>query len=163
MRLGSTRARRRAVQAKGRTGFTLVEVCVSLTLCTIAVLGLSAAMKAGSDLQIRTEEYARASRAIAEVHERLHSGSIDEQFNSLLAEPVYEVGTLTVSVGFPEQALTDALGVPPSPASRFRDIDGDGQVDLDPASMTLASLVPVSVDVTWSRGRMQSRFLVTEK
>lgn len=154
---------RRRNASSSQIGFTLVEICISLAILTVSVLGLSAAMKAGSDLQIRTEEYARANRAIIQVHERMHSGNIDNQFESFLAEPVYSAGSLTVEVSFPELLLTDSIGGPVPVEWRYKDVDADGQVDLNPAATSLASLVPVSVVVTWARGEMRSSFLATEK
>jgi prepilin-type N-terminal cleavage/methylation domain-containing protein len=155
--------RRRSARPKAARGFTLVEVLVALTVSVIALLGLTSAMTAGSKLQIRTEEYALASRAIRQVHERLHSGSIDARVAELLADPVYRVGPLTVAVEFPEQLLVDAIGGPVPAGWRYRDADGDGQVELDPLATALTSLVPASVTVTWAKGEMRSTFLATEK
>lgn len=144
-------------------GFTVVEICVALTLCTIAVLGLSAAMKAGSDLQVRTEEYSQANRAISTVHERMNSGDVDLQYDAFRANPVYPYGQVTVEVSFPEELLLEVIGGPVPGTWRYRDLDGDGEVERDASSPSLTSLVPVSVLATWSKGEMRSRFVVTEK
>jgi len=144
-------------------GFTLLEVIVAVTIFVIAFLGLASAMTAGSQLQIRTEEYALASRAVRQVHERLHGGDIDGQVAAFKATPVFDFGPLTVEVEFPEQVLIDAIGGPVSADWRYRDLDADGQVDLDTLSTSQASLVPVSVTVTWANGEMRSTFLATQK
>lgn len=158
MKLGST-----GRENTQRRAFTLVEICVSLAVFTIAVLGLSAAMTSGSRLQVRTEEYALANRSIEEVHERMHSGDIDAQVASFKAAPVYEKGPLTVEVAFPEQMLVDRIGAPVPDSWRYKDLDADGQVDLNPTATSLATLVPVSVLVHWTGGEMRSSFFVTEK
>ena len=136
---------------------------MAVTVFVIAFLGLASAMTAGSQLQIRTEEYALASRAVRQVHERLHGGDIDTHVADYKANPIFDFGPLTVEVEFPEQVLIDAIGGPVSTDWRYRDLDADGQVDLDTLSTSQASLVPVSVTVTWANGEMRSTFLATQK
>ena len=146
-----------------RSGFTLIEVCISLALCTVTVLGFAAAVQAGSDLQRRTETYSSASRTVSRIHEHLHGEDIDISYASYRATPIFEEGDMTVEVRFPEQLLVDALGAAPPVGWRYRDLDADGQVDLDPAADSQASLLPVTVLVTWAGGRMHANFLATER
>lgn len=144
-------------------GFTMVEVVVAMTVAAIALMAFTSTMAAGSRLQIQTQRYALASSAIRQAHERLHSGDIDARVAEYMADPVFAFGPHTVSVEFPEQVLIDLIGGPVPVGWRYRDIDADGQVDLNPLAPSRASLVPVSVTVTWANGEMNSNFLVTER
>lgn len=161
-RLRPTRAR--AVQDHRPTaGYTVVEVLVGLTVATLALLGLTGAMTAGSKLQVQTADYALANRALRFVHERMHTGSLDQRFAEFEAEPSFEIDRVQVEVSFPEQVLVDAIGGPVPADWRYRDGDGDGHVELNVASAARASLVPVSVTLVWNGGEMRSSFMVTER
>jgi hypothetical protein len=107
--------------------------------------------------------YSRASRLVSGVHERVHSGDIDARHQGYVAAPMFEDDGMTVEVSFPEQLLIDAVGGAVPAAWRYRDLDADGQVELNPASTSLASLLPVSVIVRWTGGVMRANFLVTER
>jgi hypothetical protein len=141
----------------------VVEVLIALTVATMALLGLTSAMTAGSKLQQRTADYALASRTMREIHERLHTGNLDQRFVEFEATPTFDVERVTVTVSFPEQLLVDAIGGPVPAGWRYRDVDADGEVEQNVAAPSRASLLPVEVVLTWTGGEMRSSFLVTER
>jgi hypothetical protein len=147
---------------RARRGALLIEV---LLAATILVFGICSAMHAtlrGSELQRSTHDYTRAMDTTRDVLERLRAGALDEQFAAFQAEPEFEVGGQQVAVSFPEALLLAAQGgVVPSTA-RFRDMDGDGLVELDPASTATASLLPVRVVVRQGNLRFRTESLLTE-
>lgn len=154
----------RSVSSRSKAaGFTLVEVLVSLVIAVIAVMGLVASVTAGSQLQQQTRAYGQAQRAVQQVHESLRDGNLDGVVAAYQAAPTFQVGAVTVTVQFPEEVLVDVLGGPVPVGWRFRDLDADGEVDLDPAVTFSASLLPVRVLSTWSGGQARSSFLVTER
>lgn len=154
--LGNSRARR------ARAGFSLVEAMTALVAATIGALGLLASTTAGSKLQTQTEQYGRAARAIARVHETLRNGDLDARVAELRAAPSFELGEIALEVTFPEALLTNTLATPVPATWRYRDLDGDGQVELDAAATAESSLVPVAVTASWESGSMRSTFVVTE-
>lgn len=146
-----------------RRGSMVVEVMIALTVATVGLLGLTTAMTTGARLQQRTADYGLASRTLRAVHERMHTGDLDQRFAEYEAQPTFEVDRVQVTVSFPEQLIVDAIGGPVPATWRYRDTDADGQVELDPAAASRASLLPVTVDLTWAGGEMSSSFLVTER
>lgn len=162
MRTGPGRRRRLPPRSSCR-GSLLVEVLIGLTVATVGLLGLTSAMTAGARLQQRTADYGLASRTLREVHDRLHAGNLDLRYAEYRATPTFEVDRVQVQVSFPEQLLVDTIGGPVPATWRYRDTDADGQVDLDTTAASRASLLPVTVVLTWSGGSMTSSFLVTER
>lgn len=149
--------------SKPQAGFTLVELCIALTIAVISTFGLIGSMLSGSKLQQQTQEYGRANRAIQQVHESLRNGDLDERIQELKNDPEFEVGTILVEVSFPEQNLIDLLGTPVPADWRYRDLDNDGDVELVPGVADGASLVPVEILTSWTGGELTSSFMVTEK
>ncbi|MFT5198414.1 MAG: prepilin-type N-terminal cleavage/methylation domain-containing protein [Planctomycetota bacterium] len=148
---------------KQQAGFTLVELCIALTIAVISTLGLMGSMLSGSKLQQQTQEYGRANRAIQQVHETLRNGDLDDRIAEYKADPVFALGPITVAVSFPAQNLIDLLGTPIPVDWRYQDTDNDGDVDLVAGVADGPSLVPVEVLTTWTGGQMSSSFMVTEK
>lgn len=145
------------------TGFSLVEVMMALVVSALGVMGLLGSMTAGAELQQDTQEYGQASRAARQVRENMRNGELDTRVAEYKNNGTFEVGPITVEVRFPEQVLVDMLGGPIPAGWRYRDLDGDGEVELDPAPTAEASLVPVSVVTSWNSGQMTTSFLVTER
>jgi hypothetical protein len=154
---------RRVPPCSSQRGSMVVEVMIALTVATLGLLGLTTAMTAGARLQQRTADYGLASRTLRAVHERMITGDCDQRFAEYQATPTFEVDRVQVEVSFPEQLLIDTIGGPVPATWRYRDTDGDGQVDLDTSATERASLLPVSVVLTWHGGEMRSSFLVTER
>lgn len=156
--------RQLAGRSRARTaGFTLIEVTVGLVVAMITILGLFSTLSASSSLRRQSRDFADACRAVQVVHESLRRPDLDAQVADYLAAPNFTLGEMEVEVRFPEEVLVDLLGGPVPAAWRYRDLDGDGTVELDPGSLETSSLVPVSVLVRWARGEMQSTFWVTER
>lgn len=149
--------------ARSDSGFTLIEVCLAMTIAAVAIGGLMAAAVSADRLQVQTRSYGLASRSFQQLHESFREGDLDARVAELKAAPDIELGTVTLTVSFPEQLLVDQLGAPVPAGWRYRDLDGDGEVELDAASTADSSLVPVSVEARWAGGVLRSRFLVTEK
>lgn len=152
----------RAIARRSRAGFSVVEVCVALVVIVVGVLGILGSVTAGTKLQEQTRDYGRASRAVQTVHEELRRGDLDDRVAALMAEPSFRNGPIELEVEFPEQTLVDLIGGPVPEGWRYRDADGDGAVELDPAATATTSLVPVTVVARWNGGEMRSSFLVTE-
>lgn len=144
-------------------GLTLVEATVALAIAGIATMGLVSSLLASSNLQQQTQEFGLAHRTIRQVHEQIRNGDLETRFDEYRAAPVFFNGPLQVEVTFPEEVLTDVLGAAVPNTWRFRDLDADGDVDLDPASTEETCLLPVRVTVTWGEAQLTSSFLVTEK
>ena len=146
-----------------RSGSSLIEVTIGMTIAVVGILGLMASVTTGSQLQEQTQHFGQASRAVQGVHEALRNGDLDDRVAEFKATPTFDDGELTVTVSFPEQVLVDATGSAVPVGWRYRDLDADGEVDLDAGATASASLLPVSVQVSWTNGEMASTFLVTEK
>lgn len=176
-----------APRRSSQSGFGLIEALIALSVATVSILAMLWSNGAAARLQQQTAEYGAASLTIARVHETLRSGTLDERFAEYELAPDFADGSLQVEVRFPEQAVLDYLadsgfaelnGVGEGGGSaggrgpvggavlagwRYRDLDGDGDVELDPAATEARSLLPVRVTVRWSSGEMRSTFLVTER
>jgi hypothetical protein len=170
-----------------RSGFGLIEALIGLSVATVSVLAMLWSTSVGARLQQQTAEYSTASLAITRVYEVLRNGPLADRFTEYEVAPEFADGSLQVEVRFPEQAVLDFLassgfsgwteetqpgggggplvavtdGIPTG--WRYRDLDGDGDVELNPAATSTRSLLPVRVTVRWSSGQLRSTFLVTER
>lgn len=145
-------------------GVSLIDTLMGLVVGTVAAFGLVTALAGGQRLQRNTAAYGSASRAIAEVHATLHNGDLDASVVAFKADPTIEIDSIDVEVRFPVSLLTDLLGGSPVPSGwRYRDLDGDGQVERDPAATGAAGLLPVTVVASWRGGSATSSFLVGDR
>jgi hypothetical protein len=141
----------------------MLEVMISLVVTMVAVLSLMTSVVANNDLQNRSRESSLAAREITALHEEFRNGDLDALFQQYTAAPTFQTGALSVAVNFPEAVLVEQLGGAPPAGWRYRDVDADGQLDLDPAATATSSLLAVTVSVTWPDGNQVASFLVTER
>ena len=153
---GSVLGRGSPRRARGaRAGISLVETLVALVLLVIGLGNVAVTGVRCAALQRSTGDYVQAHNACRNVIEQLQNGSLVTQFQNYSAQPSFAVGDLQVQVLFPEQVLSQALGGPIPASSRFRDMNGDGQLDLNAASTDLAGLLAVRILVTRGTFRFQ--------
>jgi hypothetical protein len=160
---GKSSLARVQIALRNKRGSSLVEVCIALTIAVISIFGVMGSLISGSQLQQQTQEYGRANRAIQQIHETLRNGDLDARVAEYKADADFDLGPISVQVRFPEQVLIDLLGGPVPVGWRYRDVDNDGEVDLDLGSTARASLVPVLVRTNWVGGELNSNFMVTQK
>jgi len=146
-----------------RSGMTLIELMIAVAILIIAILNSIAAAVSCSALRSATADYVKAHNASRAVLETIRNGNLTTEFQNYVAAPNFVVDGQNVSVTFPVALLTPVYGGPPPATARFRDLNGDGQVDLNAASVELASLLPVRITVTHGNLRFSIDSLVTEK
>jgi hypothetical protein len=136
---------------------------MAVSILTVGLVGAAMMGVRCGQLQRNTQDLTQAHNAARDVVERLRNGDLAQRFTERLATPDFDVGDLSVQVRFPVAVLTQSLGGPPPATARFRDMDADGEVDLDGASTDPGSLLPVQVTVR--RAGLQFRLvsMVTER
>jgi prepilin-type N-terminal cleavage/methylation domain-containing protein len=154
------------IQLRGghrRSGLTMLELLVAVAILLVAILNTVAAAVSCSTLRGATADYVKAHNASRAVLETIRNGNLVAEYQAYAAAPNFVVDGQNVSVTFPVSLLTPVYGGPPPATARFLDLNGDGQVDLNAASVENGSLLPVRITVT--RGRLKFRLdsLVTEK
>lgn len=154
-----------AAGSEGRDegGYTLLEIMVSIVVVVVAALGILMSLTSGVRLQQQTGDYAIANRAIAEVHATLRDGDLDTRIAEFKAAPITTIQNVSVEVRFPQQQLVDMLGTSIPAGWRYRDLNSDGDVDLDPSATLGRSLVPVTITARWGSSAMDTRFFLTEQ
>ncbi len=160
-----------------RSGFTLLEIAVTLAILIVAIASTSAATVSLSALRRANRERSVAQNAASALAERVHSlsRSVMNQPGSWarnVVEAVCPAGSVGTSFDVPEldpqvglahvgsitfvtdETRTDAalgveLGMP-------RDLDGDGRADTTDVLGT-ARLLPVVIEVRWKgiRGNLR--------
>lgn len=145
-----------------RKGIALLETLIAATLLTIGIVNAVAAALKCSQLQQSTAAYSQAHSTSRDVLEQIRNGDLAVQFAAFAANPDFTVGNQTVSVRFPEAMLVEAFGVPVPATARFRDLDADGQVDIDAASEDTVGLLPVLITVTEGNLTLQLESLLSE-
>ncbi len=143
-------------------GFTVVETLVAFVILAVGLGSVLLTGHRSQQLQQATGLYMRAHHVCRDFLERLRNGDLTAQFQAFVATPNYVVGDLQVTVTFPEAVLTEAVGTVLTTA-RFRDLDANGQVDLDTASTDIASLLPVQITAQRGSFRMHLISLVTDR
>lgn len=144
-------------------GAALLDAMIAVTMLIVGILSASMSGLRSSELQQTTAAYIQAHDTVRDVLEQVRSGDLIAQYQAFAAAPDFTVGAQQVSVRFPESLLWETFGGVPPTTVRFRDLNADGEVDLDTASTERASLLPVQVTVR--RGNLQVRLetLLTER
>jgi hypothetical protein len=172
-RLAARRGPRHAAigrPAKSRSGFTLVEIGLAMTVLMVALMAMSASTLRSHSLRRQNRERAVAQNAMRQVSEEIHAlsdqirrttagswsrdlvtalqpgGTLGETFEVRELNPQLghaTVGSITVVL---DESLTDAelrleLGMP-------RDLDGDGLTDNADVS-DAARILPIIVQAKW--------------
>ena len=146
-----------------RAGFSIIELMISVM---VLVIGLMCAVTAGvriSKLQSATQEYEQAHNASRDVLEKMRNGDLAAQYEAYAGAPTFDIGDQQVQVTFPAELLDAALGGAVPATARFRDMDADGDVDLDAGSADPGSLLPVRVSVVQEGFRYRMDSLIAEK
>lgn len=152
-----------ASRRRARAGFSLIESSIAICVLTVGLMAAGMTAVTNADLQQATAEHLAASNAARNVFERLRSGDLTQRYQEFAAAPDFAVGPLQVQVRFPEDLLVQVLGAAPGATATFRDLDGDGEVELDLAATEPASLLPVRVTVTGNGSTFPFEGLVTQK
>jgi type II secretory pathway pseudopilin PulG len=147
---------------RGDSGFTLVETLLACVVLAVGIGSVTSAALRCTALQRDTEDHQRAHDACRTVLEQVR-GDLVEQFHRYRAAPTFPANDLQVRVSFPAALLEQALGQPVPATARFRDLDGDGQVELDAAAADFVSPLPVQVTVTRGTFAMTMSTLVLER
>jgi hypothetical protein len=128
------------------------------------IVGTASTLVKCNDLQTATRRATEDRELVRSVFSNLRGTAWQASFTTLhglAAQPAGQCGIQlaggrTETVSFPDTDLATVLANEACTGSRFRDIDGDGTVDLDPAS-TAPGLVPVRVTIERA-GRTVSYF-----
>ena len=115
-----------------------------------------------SQLQQTTAQYAQAHHTSRDLLEQLRGGDLATQYQAFIDDPDPVIGGQQVAIRFPEDLLVDFFGGPVPATARFRDLDADGEVDLDAAATDDASILPVRITVRQGNLRVQIEALITE-
>lgn len=146
-----------------RRGSSLLETLIAITVVTIGLVNALVSAVRCSKLQQSTAEYVQAHNTARGILEQLRSTDLTTQFLAFSAAPEFNVGDQQVEVRFPEEVLVAALGVKAPATARFVDLDGDGGVDLNPASADTAGLLPVRLTVQNGALELQLVSILTER
>jgi type II secretory pathway pseudopilin PulG len=146
-----------------QAAFSLLEAMISLVVVIVALMSMASSVVASNNLQNRSRESSMAARQVSAIHEIFRNGSLDATFAFFKDNPISTEESLVIQVEFPEEIVADQLGTAIPVGWRFRDLDADGIVELDPAATETVSLLPIRVTVTWPDGNQVANFLVTER
>jgi prepilin-type N-terminal cleavage/methylation domain-containing protein len=162
--------------ATGRSGLTLIELAVAITILLVGVLGFAQALVSLEKAQSRTREAGRAMQAARGMIERIQAEAFPEAFRRYNADTADDPGGAGTAPGcnFAVEGLSaqpdDADGLPgevifpttPGFPSHLRenvvdaslgmprDLNGDGTIDLTATSYATTYVVlPVRVRVSW--------------
>jgi type II secretory pathway pseudopilin PulG len=148
-------------RARSRSGFTLVDIALAVTILVVAVAGLSGTVVSTVRLTRTSEESSDAYEALRSMAETIQGTQFDQVFALYTANPDFAVPGLTPvaddadgivgDISFPtggpgglqlrEDAADADLGMP-------RDLNGDGVIDgLDHAADYI--LLPVRLRLSW--------------
>jgi prepilin-type N-terminal cleavage/methylation domain-containing protein len=145
---------------RARRGFSLIEIMISLVLLGIGLGSIVVTNVRCAQMQASTVEYVNAHNACRNVLEQLQNGSLITRFQEFKAAPNFASGDQQVQIQFPAQLATDSLGVVPPATARFRDLDGDGEIDLNAGSTDICGLLPVRIVITRPGFRFQMETLL---
>ena len=129
------------------SGMTMLEILVALSILAVGLLSAATVAVQCGDLQRSTNTYIKAQNTSRDVLERIRNGDMIAQFQTFRAAPTFVQEGQHVEVSFPEELLVRILGVAVPATVRFRDANGDGEVDLNAAATEPASLLPIRITV----------------
>ena len=138
----------------------MVETLVSLVLLTVGMGSAVLTSIRCAELQRSTESMVRAHNACREVVEQWQGGGLAPRFQQYIANPTFPSGDLQIRVDFPTATLSQGLGGAIPATSRFRDNDGNGQVELIAGAADTFGLLPVRVTANRAGFRYQVDTLV---
>jgi hypothetical protein len=130
-----------------QSGISLIDTLLACVVLAVGIGSVTSTASRCTALQQETDDYERAHDESRNVFERLR-GDLVNRFQAYKAAPRYQARDLQVQLSFPAALLQQALGQPVPATARYRDLDGDGQVDLNPAGTDFVSPLPVQVTVT---------------
>jgi prepilin-type N-terminal cleavage/methylation domain-containing protein len=130
-----------------RSGMTMLEILVALSILAVGLLSAATVAVRCGDLQRSTNAYIKAQNTSRDVLERIRNGDMIAQFQTFRAAPTFVQEGQQVEVSFPEELLVRILGMAVPATVRFRDANGDGEVDLNAAATEPASLLPIRITV----------------
>jgi prepilin-type N-terminal cleavage/methylation domain-containing protein len=157
---GEVPGQQAGARRKSRRGLSLLETMIALAVLSVGLGAIAVASARCSQMQNGTVDYIRAHNLCRNVIERLQDGSLVTRFQQYKAAPIFTSRNLRVQVRFPTQAAIDSLGIAIPNTARFRDLDGDGELDLDAASTDIAGLLPVWIEVSRPGFRFRSEVLL---
>lgn len=159
----------------GRSGFTLVELAIGITVLLVGVLGFAQTLVSLEKTQARTREAGRATQAARGMLERIQAEAFPEAFRRYNAEPNDDPGGAGTAPG--ANFAVEGLSVQPDDADGFvgrvefptpaglpgelrestvdaalgmpRDLNGDGVVHATASYATDYRVLPVRVRVSW--------------
>ena len=166
----------KGIRCGGRSGITLLEVMVALTVLVIGLVASMQAMVALERAQERTREVGRATQYARQLIERIQAEAFAEAFRRYNGDPTDDPGGAGTAPGcnFAVPGLTaranDPDGLPgevifPTPpglpgnlresivdtkCGMPRDLNGDGVIDSVTNCSTTYKILPVRVRVRWT-------------
>lgn len=154
-----------APRSRSQRGASMIELTCSVAVLVVGVLGTVSTFARCRDLDRTTEREDRLRAAVQAQLERWRTADVD----TAVAEARKEAdagdrqdahdGT-TTSADFPAELLERTLDPGALEQLRYRDLDGDGVLELDVASATTRTLLPVRVTGAIESGRLALSTLV---
>ncbi|MBN2489675.1 MAG: prepilin-type N-terminal cleavage/methylation domain-containing protein [Planctomycetes bacterium] len=146
-----------------QSGFSLIEVAISVALLGVGLVALSSVIVQSTALQQTSREEAAAHNTCRDVIERLRNGDLDaslpvfSQLDGLDSESMRRLGSqASVQITYPTAILDSALAGASTETQarlpdilRYQDGDDDGYIDLVPETGKEGRLLPVRVVVRW--------------
>lgn len=150
-------------RARRAGGFTMIEVCCSIGVLVIGLLGTVSTFSRCRDLERATLREERLRFAADAAVEEWRSADLDTAVadaatGAKRGDPNDEVLT---TPAFPEELLSEVLDPKSLDTLRYRDLDGDGDVELDGASTASFSLLPLRIRCEYETGEFVLPTLVT--
>ncbi len=152
-------------------GFSLVEISCSLTLLVVSVLGTVATFSRARDLERSTSREERLHhRALAEI-EQLRGGDLETTVIEMLAERDSQrddrsygdkLDPIALDFEFPDDLLAGVIDKSAYATFRWRDLDGDGRIDLDVTAESTRTLFPLRVTVRQDGSTLTSTTMVMQ-
>lgn len=144
-------------------GLAMLDVLMAIAVLTVGILGTAMSTVRSSELRQATRDYKEAHNIARDTLEQLRDGDLRARFAAFAATPDFTVRAHQVSVRFPEALLLPVYGGSVPTTARFRDLDTDGEVELDNTSAAAGSLLPVRITVRRNSLRFELESLITDR